>query len=190
MKRLVRYKLNFDSKWLTFSGVMMGIAFFIQALDYFALRQLDAVSFWQLLLFLILPMVLEICWCVPLRAEVWNRAEVHGIFSAVICLVLMCQVFVSAALFPAILATVFFAVGGSVAVLVTFGLISHPALGMLVFGAVAAVRVLLFTIPQYVSAGYSCLVTEIPCLCAIVGMMLLFGGIRSEVEPAEQPLEE
>ena len=49
MKRLVRYKLNFESRWLTLSGVMMGVAFFLQALDFFALRQLSDVQLWPML---------------------------------------------------------------------------------------------------------------------------------------------
>lgn len=184
MKRLVRYKLNFESKWLTFSGVMMGVAFFIQALDYFALRQLHTVDIWQLLLFLILPMVLEVCWCVPLRSEIWSRAEVHGVFAALICLVLLCQSFLIGDVFASVLMTVFFVLGGATAVLITFGLISHLALGMLVFAAVVVVKVLLFTLPQYVADGYISLISELPSICAIVGMLLFFGGMRGEGIPS------
>lgn len=186
MKRLLHYKLNFESKWLTFSGVMMGIAFFAQALDYFALRQLHTVDFWQLLLFLILPMVLEVCWCVPLRSEIWKRAEVHGVFAALICLVMLCQSIISAGVFQVILSAAFLVIGGAAAVLITFGFIPHLALGMLVFTAVAIMRVLVFTLPTYVTSGYMSLVQEIPYVSVILGLMLFFGGICSDDEKANE----
>lgn len=178
MKRLVRYKLNVESKWLTFSGVMMGIAFFIQAVDFFALRQLQDVSLLQLLLFLILPMVLEAAWCVPLRVGKQGRAEVHGVMAALICLLMLVQTAVSAGVLPMVLGIAFCVLGAVAAVLITFGFIAHPALGLLVFTAVGAVRVLVFALPQYLSSGYMSLVQELPPVCMIFGMMLLFCGIR------------
>ena len=178
MKRLVRYKLNFESKWLRFSGVMMGVAFFLQALDFFALRQLQSVQTLELLLYLIMPMVLEACWCVGLRVEKWSRAEVHGIFAALICLVLLGQAILSGGVFPIVLGVVFFLLSGAVAVLITWGFIPHRALGLLVFAATAAVQVLLFALPAYVGSGYMSLVQQLPPACMILGMMLLFGGIR------------
>lgn len=178
MKRLVRYKLNFDSKWLTFSGVMMGIAFFLQALDFFALRQMQSAPIWQLLLYLIAPMVLEICWCVPLRSETWSRAEAHGVFAALICLVLLGQTVLSGGAMAIALSAVFFLLSGTAAVLITFGFIPHRALGLLVFAATAVMRVLVFAIPQYVVGGCMSLVQEVPPVCMILALMLLFGGIR------------
>lgn len=182
MKRLVRYKVNADSKWLTFSGVMMGIAFFIQAVDFFALRQLHAVSLLQLLLFLILPMVLEAAWCVPLRLGKQGRAEVHGVIAALMCLLILVQTAVSASVFPMILGIAFCILGAAAAVLITFGFIAHSALGLLVFASVCAIRVLVFALPQFLSFGYMTLVQELPPVCMILGMMLLFGGIRTAEE--------
>lgn len=179
MKRLVRYKLNFQSKWLTFSGVMMGVAFFLQALDFFALRQLASVDIWDLLLFLILPMALEAAWCMPLRSERWNGAEAYGVFSALICLVLLGQAVFSGGVFPIVMGSVFFLLAGAVAVLITWGYIAHRVLGLLIFSATAVVRLLVFALPRYASSGgYMTLVQEIPPVCMILGMMLFFGGIH------------
>ena len=178
MKRLVCYKLNFGSRWLSLSGVMMGVAFFLQALDYFALRQLQSVDIWNMLLFLILPMMLEALWCLPLRSEKWSRAEAHGIFASMICLVLLGQAILSGGVFPIIIGAVFFILAGATAVLITWGFIAHRALGILVFAATVVVRVLVFALPRYVSNNsYLMLVQEIPPICMILGMMLFFGGI-------------
>ncbi len=176
MKRSARYQLNFASRWLTFSGVMMGLAFFLQALDYFALRKLSDVPVLELVLYLILPMVLEALWCVPLRSECWRRAEPHGIFAALLCLALMGQAILSGGVIPGILAGIFLVLSGAVAVLITWGVFPRRALGMLVFAATAAVWVLLLVLPQY--GGYRTLLQLLPPVCQILGMMLLFGGIR------------
>lgn len=179
MKRLVRYKLNFGSRWLTLSGVMMGIAFFLQALEYFALRQMQTVGIWNLLLYLILPMSLEALWCVPLRSEGWTRAEAHGVFSVLICLVLLGQTVLSGGVLPIVMGIIFLALSAVAAVLITWGFIPHRALGLLVFTATAVVRLLMFALPRYVSApGYMTLVQELPPVCMILGMMLFFGGIQ------------
>lgn len=179
MRRLVRYKLNFGSRWLAVSGVMMGVAFFLQALEYFALRQLQSVGIWDLLLFLILPMALEALWCVPMRSEGWSRAEAHGIFAVLICLVLLGQAVLSGGILPIIMGAIFFLVSAAAAILITWGFIPHKALGLLVFAATAVVRVLMFALPRYVSApGYMTLVQELPPVCMILGIMLFFGGIH------------
>ncbi len=177
MKRLVRFQLNMESKWVTFSGVMMGIAFFFQALDFLALRQLQSVALWKLVLFLILPMVLEACWCVPLRLGKKSRAEVHGVLAALICLLMLVQSLLTAAVLPMVLGILFFLMGGAVSVLITFGFIPHRALGLLVFAAIGCVRALVFALPQYLDSGYMSLVQEIPHLCMVLGMLLLFGAL-------------
>lgn len=179
MKRLVRYKLNFGSKLLTLSGVMMGFAFFLQALDYFALRQLQSVDRWTLVLFLILPMVMEALWCVPMRSEKWRRAEAHGVFAALTCLVLLGQAVFSGGIFSIVLNAVFLVLSGTVAVLITWGFIPHRALGMLVFTAAVAQRLIIVTLSRYAAAPtYMTLVQEIPPVCILLGMMFFFGGIR------------
>lgn len=179
MKRQIRYKLKFGSRWLTLSGVMMGVAFFLQALEYFALRQLQSVGIWHLLLFLILPMSFEALWCVPMRSEGWSRAEPHGIFAVLLCLVLLGQAILTGGILPIVMGSIFFVLSAAVAILITWGLIPRRALGLLVFTATAVVRVLMFALPRYVSEpGYMTLVQEIPPVCMILGMMLFFGGIR------------
>lgn len=179
MKRQVRYQLNFESKWLTLSGVMMGVAFFLQALDFFALRQLQDVALWSKLMWLILPMSMETLWCVPLRSELWKRAEVHGIFAAMSCMVLLGQAILTGGVFAIVLGSVFYVIAGAAVVLITFGFIPHRALGMLVFGAAAAMWVLVFALPAYVAApGYMTLVSLIPSGCLILALTFFFGGIR------------
>lgn len=178
MKRLVRYRLNFESKFLTLSGVMMGFAFFLQALDFFALRQLQQVSIWQLLLYLAIPMVLEACWCVPMRSQNWSWAEPHGVFAALICLTVLGQTILTCGVVPIVFASVFFVLGGACAVMICFGFIAHRFLGMLVFAAIAAMQVLTVTLPGYIADGYMSLVVQLPPVCMILSMMLFFCGIR------------
>lgn len=179
MKRLVRWKLNFKSKWLTLSGVMMGIAFFLQAVEFFALGQFLNVDMWNLFLFLIMPMTFEALWCAPVRTERWSRAEPHGVFAALICLVLLGQVVLSGGVFQIVMASIFFVLAAATAVLITWGFIPHRALGMLVFAGVAVMQVLVFVLPRYAAeAGYLTLIQVIPQVCVTLSVMCFFGGIH------------
>ncbi len=178
MKRLVRYKLNFKSKWLTLSGVMMGFAFFLQAVDFFALGRFMTADMWNLVLYLICPMILEALWSAPMRAEQWKRAEPHGIFAALICVVLLGQAVLSGGVFPIVMASVFFVLGAITAVMITWGFIPHRALGMLVFTAVAVMQVLVFVLPKYSADSYLSLISLLPPLFMTLSMLCFFGGIH------------
>ncbi len=185
MKRLVRYKLIFGSKWLSLSGVMMGVAFFLQALEYFAFDQLSNSDIWNLLLFLVLPMTMEALWCIPLRSETWSRAEAHGIFAAIFSLILLIQVILSCGVFSIVFNSIFLVLGAAAAVLVTWGFIPHRALGMLVSTAVVVQRLLIVTLPRYVEApDYHTLLQEIPAVCMLLGIVFFFGGLQ--VHDAEE----
>ena len=179
MKRLVQYQLNFQSKFLTLSGVMMGFAFFLQALEFFALRSMQGVDIWTLLLFLILPMAFEALWCLPLRSECWSGAETHGIFAALISLMLLGQAILVGGVANIVMAAVFFVLSAAVSVLVTWGFGAHRALGMLVLFATALVRLLVYVLPVYVAnPGYMTWVQQLPPVCMILAMMLFFGGLK------------
>ena len=181
MKRLVRYQLNFHSKWLTLSGVMMGFAFFLQALDYFAMGRFFEADVWDLILFLVIPMLLEALWSASLRTERWNSAAPHGIFAVLICLILLAQVILSGGVFQIIIASIFFLLASATAVLITWGFIAHRALGILVFSAVVAMQVLVFVLPGYgADPGYVSLIRLIPSVCVTLSMTFLFGGIRMD----------
>lgn len=179
MKRLVRYKLNFDSKWLTLSGVMMGVAFFLQALDYFALRQLQNLSMWQMLLWLILPMSMEALWCVPLRSELWKWAEVHGVFTAMLCLMLLVQAIMTGGVIPIIIASAVYLICAVGAIFITFGFIAHRALGMLLSLCGTAMWVMIFAMPAYLAdPSYLTLISLVPSGCLLLSMTFFYGGIR------------
>ena len=181
MKRLVHYKLNFRSRWLTLSGVMMGFAFFLQALDFLALRSIRSVDFWDLLLFLIVPMCFEALWCLPLRSECWRGAQAHGIFASLICLLLLGQAILSGGVVNIAMASIFFVLSAAVAILVSWGFIAHRALGMLVLFATVVVRMLLYVLPQCVAnPGYVTWIQQLPSVCLILAMTFFFGGIKAE----------
>ena len=181
MKRLVHYKLRADSKWLNISGVCMGIAFFLQALDYLALRTLQSVPVWQLILFMILPMALEAAWCVLVREKLTPKAEVVGIIGAVLCLMLLAQTMFCGNVLLMVIGAILFVLCGAVLVLITWGFIHHRALGMLVFFAAAVIRVLLFgLLPAVFSVNWRALLQELPALLSIVSIMFFFRGIYAQ----------
>ena len=181
MKRLVHYKLRKESWWLTTSGIFMGIAFFLQALDFLALRAGENVSGGQLVLFMIIPMLLEAAWFVLVREKVCDRAEVTGIVGGLLCLTLLVQTLFAGNFLLILIGILMFALAAAVIVLITWGFIHHRALGMLVFFAVAVVRVMLYgALPAVFSWNAMALIQEIPVIFVILAMMLFFRGIYAQ----------
>lgn len=179
MKRLVNFKFDPDGRWATLSGVLMGIAFFAQAFDYLWLRALQGVPFFQLLVMLILPLLLEGIWCVSLRAVRLGRVEVYGIFGAVFCFVLLLQTFFYHSVFLTVIFIVLFLIAGAAMVLITWGFLSHRALGLLIFLALAAIRILFVVLHRFAGGqDWAGFLNDLPSICVLLSLMAFFGDVR------------
>ena len=85
MKQIARYKIEFDSVWVTGSALLMGVASFIQAFYFLAMEKYASVNGAYLAFFMIVPMVLEVAWFVLLKGVKLNAAGIFGILSVLIC---------------------------------------------------------------------------------------------------------
>lgn len=181
MIRLVNFKLNPNGKWATLSGVLLGIAFFVQAADHLLLHELREVSIWRLLVMMALPMLLEGAWCMSLRAFRIDRAEVYGILGAAFCLILLLQSFFWHGIFQIVLFIILLLAAGAAMVLITWGFFAHRALGALIFLLLSALRVLLVLLHRLGAAhDWLGLLTDLPSICMLLAMTVFFAGIRKE----------
>ncbi len=179
MKRLVNFKFNPDGKWATLSGVLMGLAIFSQSIVYLGLRGVQSVPFFQLLVMLILPVALEGAWCVSLRAIRLGRVEVYGIFGAALCFVLLLQTF----FYHSVLLTVIFILllltAGAALVLISWGYVSHRALGMLIFGVLCAIRTLCVLLHRFTgSPDWIGFLDDLPAICVLLSLAAFFADVK------------
>lgn len=180
MKRLTKFVFNPEGKWATRSGVLMGIAIFIQALDFFCLRDLSSVKAFQLTVALVLPLALEAGWCFCIRVLRLNRAEVFGLVGAACCLLMLLQTFFYGSIGLMILFILLFLIAGAGMVLISFGFISRRALGCLVILAVALVRILTVVFHRILGGtnwmGY---LSDLPSVCLLLALCCFFGDLKA-----------
>jgi hypothetical protein len=181
MKRLVTFKFNPDGRWAALSGVLLGIAVFAQAFDNLLVKGLQGISFFQLLVCMILPMLLEAVWCVCLRVLKLNKAEVYGVLGAVFALTLLLQAFFYHSVLLTVIFILLYLAGGAAMVLITWGFLAHRALGALVFFVIAALRVLFILLHRLVGGqDWLGLLYDLPSVCILLEMMLFFLELKME----------
>lgn len=179
MKRLVTFAFDPNGKWATLSGVLLGFAFFAQAVDYLLLHPFQALSTWKLLVMMVFPMVMEAVWCVSLRAVRANKAELFGVFGAVFCLILLLQAFFYHNILLVILFALLYLLSGAAMIFITWGFFGHRALGGLVFFVVGGLRILFVAIHRLNPApDWQGILSDLPSVCILLAMVAFFGNLK------------
>lgn len=180
MKRHGRYWINHEIKWITASGVMMGIALFTQALYYFAFTPLQTVSNGELILKAMIPMVLEALWCVLLRVVRLKPAFTFGVLGAVFCVLLVVQAIVFGSFLQILLSIIMYPIAALLLVFIVCGFFPYRLFGFVGLAAVVALRVLFFGFVLRMFRGQWLQMLEaIPGICISSALWFLFGGIRA-----------
>lgn len=178
MKPTVVYKLKKESKWLTASAVMMGLAFFLRAFDFLGLRLMQGVGVRDVILYMIVPMLAEAVWCVYVRSGRNYSAKFGGVLGAVLCLIVMVQTFFCGTVFLIVIGVLSCLLAGATIVLITWGFIASRHLGLLVLAAITAIRILLFGVIGHISAlDVNGILESVPAVCVLSSLTLFFGGI-------------
>lgn len=178
MKRIARYRIELESNWVTLSALLMGIAFFVQAMYFLAFGHYQTAGGWVNTIFMILPMALEFAWFILLKGVKLNAAGVYGILSVVICLVLMIQNYVTGSILQMIFGTLIYLVAAGLALLITGGYFPYKLIAIALFAGIGLVRILAFDLVRFILPGnWQGMVLELPALCMIFAMMLFFCGI-------------
>ncbi len=170
LKRLVRYSLNFDRKWLTASGVLMGLGFFLQALYHFTMVSIPDVSNGRIALFLILPMLMEAAWFLLLRGFKLNAPGLYGILGSLFAILLIVQTFVGGSTFSGLVALACLFVDSLALLAITGGFLRFRFAGVVVFLATIVLRLMF--------GGLEIQVLEAAALCNIAAMLAFFGGLE------------
>lgn len=178
MKQLARYKILFDSKAIIASTALMGVAIFTQAIYFFVIRDITLVQTAELIVFLILPVVLELGWIILLRSVKLNASGVYGIVGSVVCLLLAVQIFLSGGVLQMVLGTIGYLIGCGLLLMITGGFFPYKYFGLAWFLVMAVIRYAAFDTGRYIASGdWAGFALEAGNLCVLLGLSLFFGGI-------------
>lgn len=177
MKQLARYQINFDSKWIQWSGALMGAALFLRMLYFFVLSQLSAHTVAQWICLLLLPALVQVGWIVLVRIVKLKASGVFGILGAVTCILLMIQAFLLGSALQMILAALFYLLSAGLVLMITGGFFPYKYFGMLAFALIGILRFVLFDLSLIRSGEITDVILAIPALCMVAAIACFFGGI-------------
>lgn len=102
-KNMKRYRIKWEGKSIHAAMIFFGLAFFLRAVYYFGCVPIETVGFWEILTWLILPMLVEGLMIVLLRILKWDSPGVYAILAAVMSLLLILQSFGSGSILRIVL---------------------------------------------------------------------------------------
>ena len=181
MKRIARYQLNFDSRWMTISGLLMGLCLFMQAVYFLGIRQLLGLEFSMLVLYLIGPMALEFAWLVFLRGTKLDAVGMYAFLGIVMLGLFLVQACFFGGAWDIVSTACYLLFGGAALVFITAGYFPYRLIGQLAFAGIFCIRLFVFDLDVYiVTKDWAGLVLEAPTLCMMAAVTCFFGGIRGE----------
>lgn len=176
-KKAHNYRLDFDGTQHFAAAALMGVAFFLRAVYYFGFTRPETLGAWNLLIFLILPLLVEGSFMVLLKGIRYNAPGVYGILGAVYCLLLMLQSFQSGSVVRIIMSVIAYLICGAALVTVTGGMLSRGVAVTALFTTLA-VRFLFFDLGGYIfSFRIVGFIQEAAALCGILSLGCLSLGL-------------
>lgn len=177
LKKTHKYRMDFEGRPHFATAALMGGAFFLRAVYYFGFTRPEEAGAWNLLIFLILPMLLEAAFMVLLRGVKLNAPGVYGIMGAVYCLLLLLQSFQSGSIFRVLLAVLAYLICAVAFLAVMAGMLSKGVAVTALF-ATLGVRFLCFDLVGYIfSFRIIGFIREAAALCGILSLACLSLGL-------------
>lgn len=180
MKKDTYYTLRRQSHWVTWSGVLMGIPFLIQAVYYLIFQPVTQVHMAELVIFMIAPMVIELIWCLLLHVFPLKSAMPLGVVACLVFLMLLVYSLFYQQIGRTILATIIYLAVSQLIMLILCGRFPYKLFGAAALIAVLCIRVLFFTLPVYIRTAHweVFLTRELPGLCMLGAMLCVFAAIE------------
>lgn len=174
--KVKRYHIDPDSRGAMACAALMGVSFFLRAVYYFGFTRTETVGVWELLSFLILPMVVEALFMVFLRGVRLDMPLMYGVLGAVCCVLLILQAFQYGNVVRTILAIIAYVVCGGIFAAVTMGLLSKE-IGVTLFFVTGGVRFLFDLKPYVFSFHPVAFLPEAAGLCVVFALGALASGL-------------
>lgn len=174
-----QYHMDLDSKAHQGAPAMMGCAFFLRAAYYFGFTRPEDAGVWNLLIFLILPMLIEAAFMVMIRGIRLDLPSIYGILGAAYCLLMVLQSFQSDSVLRIILGPIAYLSCAAALIGVGWNLLSK-SLTVAVLLVVFTVRLLGFDLGYLFSLRLIPFIREAAGLCGILGLSLLAMGLKDK----------
>ena len=180
LKKTHSYRMDFEGRPHFAAAALMGGAFFLRAVYYFGFTRPETVGAWNLILFLILPMLIEATFMVLLRGIRLNAPGVYGILGAAYCLLLILQSFQSGSIFRIVLSVIGYLICAATLLSATGGLLSRGMAVVALF-LTFAVRFLAFDLVGYIfSLRVVAFIQEAGTLCGLISLCCLSSGLKEK----------
>ena len=177
-KKLRRYRMNWEGKSIQAAMILLGLSFFLRVAYYFGCVRIEKVGFWELLTWLILPMLVEGAMIVLLRILKWDAPGIYAILAAGIGMVLILQSIGYASILRVILSLLVYA-GASVLVIGVAGGYLSKQIGVAGYFGTAALRFLIFEMVPFVFRFRILdFVKEVTGLVLLLAMGCLVNGFK------------
>ncbi len=166
--KICRCRLKMESGWLTASGCLMGLAFFLQAVHYFAIDNILQMGIGSVIFLLVLPMLAEVAWFVPLRGLRLDWPVYYIAAGEVLCLLILVQTAMMGDLIGAIVWSLLLLGAMAVLGLALFGKLRFDLAGWIITG---------ITVLRLILGGISGILAEVAALCTLASLALFCFGI-------------
>lgn len=177
--KLHKYHMDPEGKYHVGTAALMGAAFFLRCAYYFGFTRPESAGAWNLLVFLILPMLLEAAFMVMLRGMKMDLPSVYGIMGAVYCGLLILQSFQVGGFLRIVLAILGFVICGGALVGVGWGLLSK-SLAVTALLVTFGVRLLAFDLGLLLRLRLVAFMRQAAGLCAILALAFLCAGLMEK----------
>lgn len=175
-----RYHMDPDSRAHIASSAFMGGAFFLRVAYYFGFTRPESAGFWNLLIFLILPALLECGYMVMVRGLRLDLPGVYGIMGAIYFILMLLQSFQVGSVLRIILSIPAYLCCAAAIVGTGWGMLSKSLVNA-VLVLTFVVRVLAFDLTGYILRFRVIpFIREAAALCGIIGMICFITGLKDK----------
>ena len=175
---LKRYRMDMDGKTMNAGLATMGLSFFLRAVYYFGCVRIENVGFLELLLWMILPMLLEGALIVLLRIIRLDAPGIYAILAAAFGLVLMLQNLDTSNILRMILSILAYLCCGVLILGVAKGFLSKQ-IAVTAYLVTALVRFFAFEMVQFVlKLRIVDFIKEVTGLLVVIGLMYIAASFK------------
>ncbi len=177
-RKMKRYTLDMTGKSMGGALIMCGLSFFLRAVYYFGCVQIETIHFWELLTWMILPMLVEAAFIVMLRILRLNLPGVYAMMAAGVGLLMILQSFGYGLWLRTILAIIAYAGCGVLIIGVAGGYLSKQ-IAVAGYVLTALVRFFGFELGQQVfRLRLTAFIKDATGLFALIGLMYLAASFK------------
>lgn len=182
MKKYHQYQMNFKSKFATFSAVCMGVSMFLSVLYYLGLSTLSDFTGGRLLFCLWLPLILGIAYVVLMGVVRLNAPGTFAILGIAGCVLQILSSFTSGDMGRILLGIPSNLLAILVLIVVVGGYFPAKLPAPIVFGAVIALRVIVFDLGRLTLVQWLPELAELMMLASLMFLPLCLTDTRKKAK--------